>query len=242
MSNLVINKNTFKRIVSDVKDIILEPLNNDYIFYKHDETNVLKGHAMIIGPKNTCYYNGFFFFEFDFPTDYPFAPPKVTYHTNNGTTRFNPNLYRDGKVCLSVLNTWRGDSWSACQTIRSILLILQSILNDEPLLNEPGINRTHEDFIPYNEIVTYESYNYALYKQYIQKNGVFEMFRDEMNTYFYKNKNKIISELTLLSTNIQNKYKKESVKLFISTYSISISINYITLIENIKNIKTSNDI
>ena len=33
---------------------------------------------------------------------------KLTYLTNDGNTRFHPNLYRNGKVCLSVLNTWRG--------------------------------------------------------------------------------------------------------------------------------------
>ena len=36
--------------------------------------------------------------------------------TGNRTVRFNPNLYNDGKVCLSVLNTWHGrpeEKWNA---------------------------------------------------------------------------------------------------------------------------------
>ena len=36
--------------------------------------------------------------------------------TGNGTVRFNPNLYSDGKVCLSLLGTWegaQGEKWSA---------------------------------------------------------------------------------------------------------------------------------
>jgi len=28
--------------------------------------------------------------------------------TGNGAIRFNPNLYNWGKVCLSLLGTWRG--------------------------------------------------------------------------------------------------------------------------------------
>jgi ubiquitin-protein ligase len=58
--------------------------------------------------------------------------------TNDGSTRYNPNLYKCGKVCVSILNTWSGDKWSACQTINSILLTLCSLLNNMPFLNEPG--------------------------------------------------------------------------------------------------------
>ena len=94
-------------------------------------------------------------FEFKFPANYPVSPPKLTYLTNDGSTRFHPNLYRNGKVCLSVLNTWRGEGWTSCQTIRSILLILVTLFHNKPLLNEPGIKESHHSFIPYNKIITY---------------------------------------------------------------------------------------
>ena len=35
--------------------------------------------------------------------------------TGRGQVRFNPNLYKDGKVCLSLLGTWpgaQGEQWS----------------------------------------------------------------------------------------------------------------------------------
>ena len=48
----------------------------------------------------------------------------LNYLTNDGKTRFNPNLYRNGKVCISLLNTWKGEQWTSCQTIESILLSL----------------------------------------------------------------------------------------------------------------------
>ena len=35
--------------------------------------------------------------------------------TGNGSVRFNPNLYQDGKVCLSLLGTWegaQGEQWN----------------------------------------------------------------------------------------------------------------------------------
>ena len=75
-----------------LKIITKNPLSKDGIYYKHDETNMLLGYALIIGQKDTPYAYGNFLFKFSFPTNYPYSPPTVTYHTNDGLTRFNPNL------------------------------------------------------------------------------------------------------------------------------------------------------
>ena len=125
---IIITQDTVKRLVKDVKEIMKNPLTSQGIFYQHDENDMLKGYAMIVGPKDTPYEDGFYFFEFKFPTNYPFSPPNVIYNTNDGRTRFNPNLYVNGKVCISILNTWKGEQWTSCQTISSILLTLASIL------------------------------------------------------------------------------------------------------------------
>ena len=62
---------------------------------------------MITGPPGTPYSCGCFEFDIFFPPDYPQQPPQVNFcTTGNNSVRFNPNLYNDGKVCLSVLNTW----------------------------------------------------------------------------------------------------------------------------------------
>lgn len=91
---LVVTRDTIKRLAKDVKDIIKNPLTDNGIYYAHDENNILKGYAMIVGPPDTPYAGGYYFFMFQYPHDYPFKPPVVTYHTNDGVTRFNPNLYR----------------------------------------------------------------------------------------------------------------------------------------------------
>ena len=141
---VTISRDTAKRIVKDVSDIIKNPLDNEGIFYKHDTENMLLGYAIIFGPDHGLYAKGLYCFEFTYPYDYPYTPPKVRYCTNDGRTRFHPNLYRGGKVCLSILNTWRGESWSSCQSIRSILLNLLMLFNDKPILNEPGVTSTHK--------------------------------------------------------------------------------------------------
>src|SRR5437660_876991 len=58
--------------------------------------------------------------------------------TGGGRVRFNPNLYADGKVCLSILGTWTGPAWTPNLNIRTVLLSIQSLMCKEPYFNEPG--------------------------------------------------------------------------------------------------------
>lgn len=72
---------------------------------------------MITGPAETPYANGCFEFDVYFPPDYPNSPMLINLETTGRhTVRFNPNLYIDGKICLSILNTWHGrpeEKWNA---------------------------------------------------------------------------------------------------------------------------------
>lgn len=51
----------------------------------------------------------------------------------------NPNIYANGYVCLSLLNTWSGPKWdSKISTILQVLISLQGlVLNEKPFFNEP---------------------------------------------------------------------------------------------------------
>jgi ubiquitin-conjugating enzyme E2 Z len=151
--NVVITKETIRRLLKDVKEMMTNPLTDNGIYYIHDDEDMLKGYALIIGPSETPYFGGNYLFELNFPTDYPHSPPKVTFCTNGDGVRFNPNLYTSGKVCISLLNTWRGEQWTSCQTISTVLLNLCTLLNNEPFLNEPGVTKTHHDFAKYNKII-----------------------------------------------------------------------------------------
>lgn len=104
--------------------------------------------ALIIGPHDTPYEFGFFEFAVKFNKDYPRKSPHVTATTtNSGRCRFNPNIYASGKVCLSILGTWRGErgeEWSAAQGLESILLSIQSLMSGNPYENEPGFEDANE--------------------------------------------------------------------------------------------------
>ena len=192
---VVLSRETSKRLVKDVKDLIKSPLDNEGIYYKHDEQNILKGYAYICGPKDSIYFGGNYFYEFNFPQDYPHTPPKVTFLNkggNNGNTKFHPNMYKNGKICLSILNTWRGDTWTGCQSIRSILLTILSIMDNKPLLHEPGYTTSDKDFYPYSKIINYKNLEYSVC--YILLNKATDLtlyqtiFKENIKNQFIKNK------------------------------------------------------
>lgn len=169
----IIKKETIKRLISDVKTLIRNPLSDNGIHYKHDEEDMMKGYALIFGPSDTPYSYGNYLFELLFPADYPHSPPHIVYSTNGDGIRFNPNLYTNGKVCISLLNTWRGDQWTSCQTISTVLLTLCSLLNNTPLLNEPGIGPNHRDYVNYNLIIGYKNIEIAIMKMVLKDNHIF---------------------------------------------------------------------
>jgi ubiquitin-conjugating enzyme E2 Z len=201
----MIRKETVMRLLKDIKEIYKNPLVSNGIHYIHDETDMLKGYAMIIGPSDTPYFGGFYFFEINYPQDYPYSTPKVKFCTNGECIRFNPNLYQDGKVCISILNTWKGEQWSACQTISSILLSLLTLFINNPLLNEPGVKHNLTDIIMYNKIIEFANLKIAICDILNKKLGIYlpffdlfetemrENFKNNVNTYilFAKNKSQI---------------------------------------------------
>ena len=63
MSNFI-TKESISRLLTDVKQIIKNPLSENGIYYVHDDTDMLKGYALIIGPDDTPYFGGYYFFEF----------------------------------------------------------------------------------------------------------------------------------------------------------------------------------
>ena len=111
------------------------------IFVRHGEGRPDMMKILIIGPEGTPYAHGMFEFDLFCPFEYPNVSPKMQIRTTGGgTVGFNPNLYHDGKVCLSLLGTWQGQGWTAGEsTLLQVFVSIQAmIFNDEPWCNEPG--------------------------------------------------------------------------------------------------------
>jgi len=220
-----ISRETTARLLNDVRQIIKNPLTSNGIYYIHDESDMLKGYALIIGPEDTPYFGGNYFFEFNFPSNYPFSPPVVIYHTNAESVRFNPNLYTSGKVCVSILNTWHGDQWSSCQTISTILLTLCTLLCSNPLLNEPGVDINNNNVVPYNNAIEYSNINIAVCDILNRKNMVyrpfFESFYPFVKENFLKNYDKL---LAFVDAKLEKKDSNRNI--LVPFYNMSVSIDY----------------
>jgi ubiquitin-conjugating enzyme E2 Z len=226
----MIAKDTVKRLLKDVKEIIKNPLTNYGIYYKHDEIDMLKGYALIIGPSDTPYFGGYYFFKIKYPVDYPYSLPKIKYCTNGNNVRFHPNLYVDGKICISILGTWRGDQWSSCQNISSILLALFMLFTKNPLLNEPGVKPDDINIKIYNKIIEYSNILIAVCDIMTKNPNIylpfFELFEPIIKQHYIENADKfklfceskedVIETLSLTyynNMNITTNYKIISNKL-----------------------------
>ncbi|KAE9964581.1 hypothetical protein BLS_008218 [Venturia inaequalis] len=114
------------------------------IYVRHGSSRLDMMKVIIIGPHGSPYEGGLFEFDLWCPLPYPNTPPKMQFKTTGGgTAHFNPNLYTDGKVCLSLLGTWQGQPWIAAgpnkSTLLQLLISIQAmILCAEPWYNEPG--------------------------------------------------------------------------------------------------------
>ena len=209
----------------------MSSLEEHGIYYKHSDTNILKAYAMIVGARDSLYFGGYYFFEITFPHDYPHAPPVVEYLTNDGVTRFHPNFYKSKKVCLSMLNTWRGEQWTSCLTIKSVLLTLLSIMDKQPMLHEPGVTEKHRDYNNYHTMILYKNIDFSCLLMINEfMNTTIIPFETEYKEHFYKimlesfkNNAKEIKNIIIASSVVKNINRFYTIS---GLYNMSFYINF----------------
>lgn len=235
-----IPKETISRLLKDIKNIIKNPLTDNGIYYIHDDADMMKGYALIIGQSDTPYFGGNYFFEINYPVDYPHSPPKVKYWTNGNNVRFNPNLYICGKVCISLLNTWRGDQWTSCQNISTILLSLCTLLCKNPLLNEPGVIKTHADVKSYDSIIEYSNLNIAVCDIINKNPSVYVEFFDYFYPFIKENFIKNYDKLLEFAEKKANSEEFSTPQIFSTGYyNMKICVDYTKVVCKLKESRTN---
>eukprot|EP00761_Pharyngomonas_kirbyi_P014236 gb/GECH01014266.1/.p1 GENE.gb/GECH01014266.1/~~gb/GECH01014266.1/.p1 ORF type:complete len:167 (+),score=41.81 gb/GECH01014266.1/:1-501(+) len=100
-----------------------------------DDSSLFEWDILIIGPPDTLYEGGFFKAKMTFPKDYPENPPELKFISDI----WHPNVYQDGRVCISILHPPGDDEygyeqaserWSPIHTVETILISVISMLSD----------------------------------------------------------------------------------------------------------------
>ena len=233
--------NTQKRILSDIKELhsCKDELDKLGIYFHPFEDNICKWYAIISGTSDTPYEFCNFLFEITIPDGtkgkgaYPMVPPHVKFCTTDNKTRLNPNLYVEGKVCLSILGTWTGPSWVPVYTMKTVLMTIQAaVLNEYPLRNEPGYEKSSiADLTRYNRLVEFKSIELTLgYLLNPKKNmGVFDIFHENIKKNFLENCEKMLIKFRKL--NLDTKWN--NVQVNSPCYSNKLILKYNEIINMI---------
>ncbi|XP_053565245.1 (E3-independent) E2 ubiquitin-conjugating enzyme isoform X2 [Bombina bombina] len=163
--------------------------------------------AFIKGSTRTPYEDGLFLFDIQLPNIYPAVPPLFRY-LSQCSGRLNPNLYDNGKVCVSLLGTWIGkgtERWTSKSSLLQVLISIQGlILVNEPYYNEAGfdsdrgLQEGYENSRCYNEMAlirVVQSMTQLLRKPV-------EVFEQEIREHFQANGWRLVHRIeTWLETN-----------------------------------------
>ncbi|ORZ34946.1 ubiquitin conjugating enzyme E2 [Catenaria anguillulae PL171] len=119
-----------------------------------DDDNIYVWEILVIPPAGTLYEGGFFKAIMTFPKNYPEMPPELKFTTQI----WHPNIYADGRVCISILHPPGEDTygyekaserWLPIYTVETIMVSVISMLsepNDESPANIDAAKEWRENF------------------------------------------------------------------------------------------------
>lgn len=113
----------------------------DGLYLNQDPNNALKINFTLVGPKETPWEDLVIKGIINIPSNYPFGPPEPKFTTKT----YHPNIYPDGKVCLSILNSVQDETgyfkeselWTPALGLTQVFLCILNLFT-EPNLESPA--------------------------------------------------------------------------------------------------------
>ncbi|KAI0004024.1 ubiquitin-conjugating enzyme/RWD-like protein [Xylariaceae sp. FL0662B] len=139
MSSSRHNAGAKHRLMSEMQDLSKEKwVNIDLL-----NGNILRWRlGLIVVNPDSAFNGGYFKAEMTFTEEYPYQPPTFRFLV----PIYHPNIYPDGKLCISILHTpgeditsgeQASERWSPLQGVESVLRSVLLLL-DDPEINSPA--------------------------------------------------------------------------------------------------------
>lgn len=120
------------RIQKEYEALIKNPIEN--VIFEMSESNINEWSFVIFGPSDSVYKDGVYNGKLIIPKEYPHRPPEVKFISK----LFHPNVYDDGKLCMSILHEGidptgyekEEERWRPLNNIRTIFISIVSLLYD----------------------------------------------------------------------------------------------------------------
>ena len=133
-----------RRLQGELQEIYQD--TNFFFSVEPDESSFLKWNFLMIGPPDTFYEGGIFQGVIIFSNEYPNKPPQLKFTSEI----FHPNIYKDGKVCISILHEgedeWgyelASERWNPSHSVNSIMMSIISMLGDPNFESPADIDRS----------------------------------------------------------------------------------------------------
>jgi ubiquitin-protein ligase len=128
-----------KRLMNEYQQYIKDP--NPFYSIEPLKESILIWDVLLFGPSETIFEGGIFKCQFKFNHGYPNKPPEFTFLSNIP----HPNIYTDGKVCISILHEGKdqfnyedvSERWNPSHSVNSILMSILTILSN-PNFDSPA--------------------------------------------------------------------------------------------------------
>ena len=130
---------SIKRLQTELKQMIEDPNYLYSVFPNKD--NFFKWNVILIGPPDTIFEGAVIKACIEFPKEYPNKAPQFKFIT----PLYHPNVYTDGKVCISILHEGIdefgyesiSERWNPSQSVNCILISILSLLSS-PNFDSPA--------------------------------------------------------------------------------------------------------
>lgn len=133
-----------------LKELTKNPVDGFSVGLKDDD-NIYVWQCMMEGQAGTDYEGGYFPCLLEFPKEYPNKPPVMTFLTKGF---WHPNVYKDGRVCISILHEAKPDEfnqqekmsekWRPILGPEAVLVSVLSMLSDANFESPANIDASVE--------------------------------------------------------------------------------------------------